>query len=87
MCALFDDPATFHDENAVRVGNGAEPVSDHKRCAAGHQRFEALSDEPLAMDALAAAIRQVLEQEPPRHDVDLDGAGKTPSLLASVMKA
>ena len=45
----LDDPAIIDDEDAVRIGDGGETVSDDQRGAAGRKLSQRLLDRPLRL--------------------------------------
>ena len=47
MAATFDNPALLHDDDAVGMAHGAEPMGDHQRGAAGCDLVEGALDRGL----------------------------------------
>ena len=85
MPALLDDVAIFQHQNPAGVGDGAEPVGDHKTGAALHQSLHAALDQPLGFGVEIAG--GFIENQDARVGQDRPGDGDSLALPAGEFHA
>ena len=85
VAADFGDAAVFEDDDAVGVGDRAEPVGDDEARAAFHQRGQAGLDHPFAFGVEVAG--GLVEDEDLRVGQDRAGDGDPLPLAAAELHA